>query len=94
MGPFALLNYTGRIFMCISHEEQDDSVEYWSENFTKGMSYHEALRDTVGLNRTKEFEGILLLYGDNNYPIYVDSRCFIEVEKDNTILLGKILCLN
>lgn len=83
---YVTTNFTGKKFMCVSLEEDSESVELWSEGFSIGSIYYECRLDSDGYNLTDKMNtsgmNLLLLMDDNKNIIYVDrgKNQFVEVE--------------
>lgn len=82
-------NRTGRIFICLSHE--DDYLDNFSDHFTIGYEYHEAIKGIDGENDIKDTDDVLLIINEHGLPVYVDSSSFALLDRYiNTIALSPI----
>jgi hypothetical protein len=93
---YVTTNFTGRKFMCISLEENPNSIELWSTAFSIGSVYYELKMDSDGNNLTvKDLDvNAVLLMDENKNSIYVDREQFVEVEGMHKIINNMWIGLN
>ncbi len=87
-------NFTGRRFICLGLEENEDNVEHWSNGFTLGRTYNECQFDLEGRNRCDLLENVIILFNDDRNTCYVDINMFQETEPLAEIVLKTWICLN
>lgn len=88
-------NLTGKKFMCLSLNENPETVEEWSNHFKINRTYNEAKKDAEGNNLVKNVDcGVLLLINDNGDTVYADKNNFVEVEGMHIVIKKMIIGLN
>lgn len=85
-------NLTGRMYLCLSSE--DDFISVFSDHFTTGCTYLEAIVDSDGINYIRDDDDVILLVDKNGLTMYVDSNGFVLLDRRLDALILQPISLN